>query len=161
VWCGRCEADGVGGGGGVALARAAPGPTVGRHTHTGPALSCTHCPAPPGALGYADLGIKAMKVSEREREGQRDTDTGPASISRQQQQQQQQPWAAAAVTDGGALAICITHPTPPCHGVSCVPVCSCIIKSKVTEGLPIEAVRYQRTGGYAYGDTKVCWWWGL
>jgi hypothetical protein len=26
---------------------------------------------------------------------------------------------------------------------------------KVTEGLPIEAVRYQRTGGYSYGDTKA------
>lgn len=29
-----------------------------------------------------------------------------------------------------------------------------IIPMKVTEGLPIEAVRYQRTGGYSYGDTK-------
>lgn len=26
---------------------------------------------------------------------------------------------------------------------------------KVTEGMPIEAVRYQRTGGYSYGDTKT------
>lgn len=26
---------------------------------------------------------------------------------------------------------------------------------KVTEGLPIEAVRYQRVGGYSYGDTKT------
>lgn len=30
-----------------------------------------------------------------------------------------------------------------------------IVPMKVTEGLAIEAVRYQRTGGYSYGDTKT------
>jgi NADH dehydrogenase (ubiquinone) 1 alpha subcomplex subunit 9 len=30
-----------------------------------------------------------------------------------------------------------------------------IVPMKVTEGMPIEAVRYQRVGGYSYGDTKT------
>ena len=50
--------------------------------------------------------------------------------------------------------------------VMCVPSPSCpagalgyadlgIKPMKVTDGMPIEAVRYQRVGGYSYGDTKT------
>lgn len=30
-----------------------------------------------------------------------------------------------------------------------------ILPMKVTEGLPLEAIRFQRTGGYSLGDTKA------
>jgi NADH dehydrogenase (ubiquinone) 1 alpha subcomplex subunit 9 len=30
-----------------------------------------------------------------------------------------------------------------------------ILPMKVTEGLAIEAIRYQRTGGYSFGDSKA------